>query len=108
MSSPGFSVDNERLAQHAADFGAHADTAGDIAGALRQAVEATGSCWGSDEVGRSFAAGHVEAASQTLNHLGSLPERLGDVATRFADTAATYQQAEVDNHHVMGSVDRTR
>jgi hypothetical protein len=40
MSSPGFSVDNERLAQHAADFGAHADRAGDIAGALRQVVEA--------------------------------------------------------------------
>lgn len=108
MTSPGFRTDNERLADHAADFTAHGDSASDIAGSLRRALEATQGCWGSDEVGRSFADSHVEAASQTLRHLGSLPDRLRDVGARFADTAATYQRAEDDSRDALRSADGGR
>jgi uncharacterized protein YukE len=108
MNLPGFRTDNARLVDRAADFSAHARTAEDIARSLRQALAETGQCWGSDDVGRSFAASHVEAANQTLRDVSSLPDRLGDVSTRFAETAATYQRAEDDSRHALLSVERKR
>jgi hypothetical protein len=61
---------------------------------LTAALSAAGPCWGDDEAGRSFAAGHVEPAGQTLDRLGTLPGQLADVGDRFGTTARSYQQSD--------------
>ncbi|KAA2251250.1 hypothetical protein F0L68_38195 [Solihabitans fulvus] len=97
MTADGFRSDHQRLAEHAGEFTGLASRAGDITGELRRALEQAGDCWGSDAVGRSFAASHVRAATETLGRVGGLSDGLGDVGQRFAATAETYRQVDEDN-----------
>jgi hypothetical protein len=60
-------------------------------------LSAAGPCWGTDAVGQSFAAAHADQADATLGRLTGLPERLGSVGTRFAETAAGYSSADDDS-----------
>lgn len=90
----GFQVDPVALARHAGEFPALADRARAIHTELAAALSAAGPCWGDDEAGRSFAAGHVQPAGQTLDLLGTLPGRLADVGDRFGATARAYQQSD--------------
>lgn len=90
----GFRADPAALARQAAEFPGLAQQAGAIHAELADALAAAGPCWGDDAAGRSFAAGHVAAAGDTLGGLGALPGRLGDVGDRLATTARGYQQAD--------------
>jgi len=90
----GFQVDPAALARHAADFPALADRAGRIHGELAAALDAAGRCWGDDAAGNAFAAGHEAPAGQTLDELGGLAGRLGEVGDGLTTMARAYQQSD--------------
>ncbi|WP_016698334.1 WXG100 family type VII secretion target, partial [Actinoalloteichus spitiensis] len=100
MSHDGYQVDPELLADRASVLGAEAATAERILNRLREVLDATGACWGDDEIGRRFAAGHVEPADTTLELLDALPGRLTDHTGRLHAAAATYREAEETNTSV--------
>jgi uncharacterized protein YukE len=93
----GFSADPARLRKHGGEFAGHAERAGAIHGELTSALAATGSCWGDDAAGQSFAAGYLQPAQDTLDKVGSLPAGLADVGDRFTATAGRYEQVEQQN-----------
>ncbi|GGM66159.1 hypothetical protein GCM10012275_40910 [Longimycelium tulufanense] len=92
----GFRVDDQRLAERAHQFDGLAERSGQIAEELNRALSGTGACWGSDEIGRSFAAVHAGPADDALGRLSGLADRLTDVGQRFAETARDYRAAESD------------
>ena len=96
--SNGFRTDVELLANRAAAFGGLSASAGRIADDLRAEVEQYGECWGADEVGRSFAEGHVEAAEAALTGVDTLPGALADFGSRWTASATTYAQSEHTSH----------
>lgn len=93
---PGFSADPDAMARHAERFDGLGERAARIHDELSDALRDAGDCWGADEVGKSFAAGHVERADATVADLGGLPERLGDMRTRLTGTAAGYRETDRD------------
>jgi uncharacterized protein YukE len=93
----GFRADPAQLRKHGSDLAGHADRIGAIHSELNQAVTEAGACWGDDEAGRSFEAGHLQPANDTLRRLGSLPAGLAEVGDRFAATAEEYEQVEQQN-----------
>ncbi|HEY4021619.1 MAG TPA: hypothetical protein VGM75_23225 [Pseudonocardiaceae bacterium] len=95
--SGGFSADPAKLRQHGGEFTGHAQRASDIHRQLSKALTEAGECWGDDEAGRAFAAGHMQPAQDTLGRLGALPAGLADVGERFTGTADRYEQAEDEN-----------
>ncbi|HEX3787295.1 MAG TPA: hypothetical protein VHW44_05500 [Pseudonocardiaceae bacterium] len=97
----GFTADPDTLRDQAGQFATHADDVSGVHGQLSGALADAGTCWGDDEVGRSFAAGHVQPASDTLDQLGQLPGRLTDVGDRFTATADAYQQADEANARAL-------
>jgi hypothetical protein len=101
----GFNVDADRLSAQAGEFPNLADRAGTIHRELSTALGEAGPCWGSDSVGQSFAAAHVSPSETTLGTLGSLPERLGSVGTRFADSSAAYRRQEATGVEYLNSAD---
>ena len=96
MVDKGFQVDPGKLARHAGEFPGLADQVSAIHGELAAALDQTGSCWGADAAGQSFAAGHVVPATSTLDGLAALPGRLSDVGDRLRATATRYQQGDAD------------
>lgn len=105
MVAGGFQADHEALVQHAGEFTGLADRAGKIHSDLHQVLAEVGNCWGADQAGTSFAAAHVPASDATLRRLGALSGQLGGVGERFAATAATYQQVELDNANALRATD---
>ncbi|AUS79374.1 hypothetical protein C1701_14505 [Actinoalloteichus sp. AHMU CJ021] len=103
MSHDGYQVDPELLAERAAALGGEATTAERILGRLREVLDATGECWGDDEIGRRFAAGHVDPADTTLELMSGLPGRLTDHTDRLRASAATYRDAEETNTSALGT-----
>jgi hypothetical protein len=97
VSAGGYQVDAGTVRRHAGEFPGLADQVSGAHRELSDALEQTGTCWGEDAVGRSFAEGHVRAASDTLDRLGALPGRLTDVGDRLHRTADAYQQVEQTN-----------
>ena len=90
----GFSADVGALETHAAAFKGLAERADDIRAELASALAEADQCWGTDEVGRSFAAGHAEPASAARDAVTALPAKLQDVGERFRQTAHAYRQAD--------------
>lgn len=90
----GFGVDLDRLAHRATEFPELAERAGRLADGLKATLEATGTAWGEDAVGASFAAAHTEAAAEALDLLAGLRAGLTDVGSRFTDAAAEYRAAD--------------
>lgn len=90
----GFAADAERLASQAEQFDGLTERVGKIQRDLSDVLDAAGSCWGADAVGQSFAGAHTGSADDTLGRLSALPDQLGSVGTRFADTAAGYRDLE--------------
>jgi hypothetical protein len=101
----GFQVDPAVLARHAGEFPGYADRAGAIHRQLADTLAELGDCWGDDPAGRSFAAGHVQAAGTTLTGLGALPARLADVGDRFTATANGYTRADDDSADRLPTTD---
>lgn len=86
-------ADVARLREKATEFDGFAERAGKIAGQLRDNLDTAGECWGSDEVGRSFAAAH-QPAGAVLDTLGSLGSRLGEMGTRLGDAASSFHSGD--------------
>ena len=103
----GFQADGERLAIQAGEFPGLAERAGAIHRELSGTLTDLGACWGSDSVGQSFAAAHVEPADATIGRLGALPGQLGSVGTRFADTGSAYQAQDAAGAGRFTGVDPT-
>lgn len=101
-----WSADVERVAKHARDFDAHAERATRIANTLRDALDATGTPWGSDEVGSSFDATHRAAADATLAVITGLSDTLGQTGTRLADAATSYQAIDDAGADDIGRIPR--
>jgi uncharacterized protein YukE len=96
MADKGFQVDPGKLARHAGEFSGFAEQVSAIHGDLTAALDHAGPCWGADAAGQSFAAGHVEPATSTLDGLAALPGQLADVGDRFRTTASRYRQGDED------------
>ena len=94
MTDRGFSADADRLTARAGDFPQLAEQAGGIHRELSDTLTGLGACWGADRVGQSFAAAHTAPSDETLAGLRALPDRLGSVGTRFADTATAYRDQD--------------
>lgn len=101
----GFSADVDRLAAGAGEFPALAERAGAIHSELSGVLTELGACWGTDGVGRSFAAGHAAPAGVTLDGLGSLPDQLGSVGTRFSETATAYREQDAAGAQQINAAD---
>jgi hypothetical protein len=101
----GFEVDPDQLDTRAGEFAGLAERAGTIHRELSTALGETGPCWGGDSVGQSFAAAHVSPSEATLGALGSLPERLGSVGTRFAESSAAYRAQDATGVEYLTSAD---
>lgn len=97
----GFTVDTVALAQHTARFPGLADQAGLIHERLCRALDAVGNCWGDDEAGQEFAAGHSAPAQDTVTRLGALRERLADTGRRFDTMATSYRRADEDSARAL-------
>lgn len=95
--SNGFTADPDALLTQAAQFPDLADRVSSVHGILTDALSESGSCWGDDAVGQSFAAAHLPAANGTLDQLRQLPGQLGAVGDKFTATAVNYQQVEQRN-----------
>jgi hypothetical protein len=93
----GYQADPAKLHQHAGEFPGLADQVTGVHRELSGTLADNGECWGDDEVGRSFASGHVQGASDTLDRLGGLPGKLSDVGDRLHATATAYEQVEQTN-----------
>lgn len=98
----GFRSDNDGLTARAGEFDDLAGQARRIADDLRRAVEATGQCWGSDEVGQRFGTTHVPASQDALRRIEHLPTRLAQMGSKLADTARTYRDVDEGNAVVLG------
>ncbi|CRK59773.1 hypothetical protein [Alloactinosynnema sp. L-07] len=96
-------VDAAKLARDAAQFTGFAERVEAIHRDLSDRLGAVGACWGTDEIGRSFAAVHAGAADQTLAAVGGLPARLSDIGERFASNAAAYVDGEQENVDRLGA-----
>jgi hypothetical protein len=92
-----FEADADKLTTQAGEFPWLAEQAGSIHRELTAALAEAGPCWGSDEVGQSFAATHVSSADGTLGQVGALPDQLGSVGTRLADTGNAYHSLDTSN-----------
>ncbi|SDQ86592.1 WXG100 family type VII secretion target [Actinopolyspora saharensis] len=90
----GFRGDPRRLTEQAGAFGEHAAEAERTAAKLRDALESTRGCWGTDEVGERFADLHLPGAQRALVALDELPARLGELGTKFSETAETYRRVD--------------
>lgn len=104
----GFSADAGSLARHAERFDGLAEEVGRIQGELRDALGEAGDCWGSDAVGQSFAAGHVEPSEATMSELDGLPALLSDVRGRLTETAAGYRETDEGAAADLGAADLGR
>jgi hypothetical protein len=92
-----FSVDAEQLAERAGRFAGLAERADRIHRDLAERLGTAGQCWGTDEIGASFAAVHAEPADETLSAMGGLSGKLTDVGDRFVSNASGYAEGELDN-----------
>jgi hypothetical protein len=90
----GFEADPVKLAEGAGEFTDFAERASKIVTDLSGLLDGLGACWGSDQIGQSFASGHVKAADESLGTLGVLRTKLGGVGERFAATAQTYRHVD--------------
>jgi hypothetical protein len=102
----GFRTDNELLALRAGAFDELAERAGRIADHLRTEVEAAGSCWGDDEVGRAFAEAHAGPAQAALDGIAALPGGFTELGAQLIATAATYAESEHTSHSAIGGAGR--
>lgn len=92
----GFEVDADRLARHAGEFEDLTVRAGRVAADLQAALDATGTPWGGDAVGRSFHSSHAAPAGETLERLHGLADGLRGVGERFGGAASAYRAGDAD------------
>ena len=94
MNTGGFSTDVDRVLDRAGQLDGLSDTAQSIFKELSDALSAAGECWGTDQVGQSFAGGYTESAEATLELVKALPGQLTDVGGRLARHAHIHRSAD--------------
>ncbi|WP_116051154.1 hypothetical protein [Amycolatopsis palatopharyngis] len=94
----GFAADPDRLRACAGDFddlaGRAESIATELAGMLASGSQAGSAPWGDDEIGRAFAAVHVEGAASARERIEGLPDELAAMGGRFAGAAEAYRAAD--------------
>ena len=94
MNTGGFSTDVDRVLDRAGQLDGLSDTARSIVKELSDALAAAGECWGTDQVGQSFAVGYTDAAEATFKLVKALPGELTDVGGRLAKHAHIHRSAD--------------
>ena len=94
MNTGGFSTDIELVLDRAGQLDTLSDTAKAIFKELSDALDAAGRCWGTDQVGQSFATGYTEAAEATFALVKAMPGQLTDVGGRLAKHAHIHRSAD--------------
>lgn len=94
MNTGGFSTDVERVLDRAGQLDGLSGTAQTIFTELSDALAEAGQCWGSDQVGQSFATGYAESAETTFGLVKALPGQLTDVGGRLAEHARIHRAAD--------------
>ena len=94
MNTGGFSTDVDRVLDQAGQLDGLSDTARSIYKELSDALAQAGECWGTDQVGQSFATGYTDAAEATLKLVKGLPGQLTDVGGRLAKHAHIHRSAD--------------
>ncbi|QUQ70898.1 hypothetical protein [Kutzneria sp. CA-103260] len=94
MNTGGFSTDVDLVLDRASQLDGLSDTAQAIFKELSDALDAAGQCWGTDQVGQSFASGYTDAAEATFELVKALPGQLTDVGGRLADHAHIHRSAD--------------
>jgi len=92
----GFVVDAEGLGSKASEFATLAEQADRIATTLREELDGAGPAWGTDAVGRSFAALHDRRAAETGDLCAGLCGGLTELGTRLGDAATRYVASDAD------------
>ncbi|TQM67211.1 type VII secretion system (Wss) protein ESAT-6 [Actinomadura hallensis] len=87
-------VDTEELKRAGVGFQTGAGQLEAIFNRLSSALSAEGECWGSDETGKTFAAGYKEPATTTLDSFPKLKEGLEGIKKGVDQMAKTYKAAE--------------
>ncbi|EIE97605.1 type VII secretion target [Saccharomonospora glauca] len=103
--SGGFGIDAHGLDARAGEFATLAERVRAVAGELADVLDATPTPWGSDAVGESFAAGHVEAAERTREQLARLAGEFEEFGTALAEAAKAYVAADTTAADEVRAVD---
>ncbi|GAA5168585.1 MULTISPECIES: hypothetical protein [Amycolatopsis] len=90
----GFESDVERLSARAGEFDGLVERAARVSAELERALAGASAAWGSDAVGRSFAAAHVGAADEAAERVRGLAERLAQAGGSFAEAARRYRAGD--------------
>ncbi|ACU95665.1 hypothetical protein MINT15_21820 [Saccharomonospora viridis] len=104
----GFAVDPQRLQAGAAEFDTFAERARALARGLADELDDTGTPWGTDAVGDSFAAVHVGPANRTRELVEGLAGALAEFGEALAEAAAAYDAADADAAEAVREPGRTR
>ncbi len=94
MNTGGFSTDVDLVLDRAGQLDTLSDTAQSIFTELSDALDAAGQCWGTDQVGQSFATGYLDAAEATFALVKGLPGQLTDVGGRLTKHAHIHRSAD--------------
>lgn len=93
---PDLTVDVSELQSARTDLGTAATTAVTEVIVTTLGIARRNECWGTDEIGGAFAHAYLgpaeealEAVQQIPYQIGNIGERLGEAATRYADTEQT-------------------
>ncbi len=107
----GFGLDPHELGAQAGEFATLAERARAVARDLAEALDATPAPWGSDAVGESFAAVHVEAAAQARERITRLAGAFEEFGTALAEASEAYVAADnaaADAVSALDEPDHTR
>lgn len=102
----GFGAEFERIGRRGKDFDEHASRADDVVKELRQALESSGTPWGTDAIGEAFGGAHAGAADEAIKLIGELGGSLGGLGGKFTGAAENYRATEDANVADVAEIDR--
>lgn len=85
--APLMRMEPETLRRSAKKMGNAGDDLQDVLNTLRAALEAEGSCWGSDEAGQSFSQNYEPNSQKLLDAIGQTSKAIGDISANLKSTA---------------------
>lgn len=104
--SGGFEADPRRLAAEAGEFTALAERARTVARDLADALDTAPRPWGSDAVGESFAAVHVEAADRARAQTAEVAEAFEQFGAALREASTAYGTADTDAADAVRAVEQ--
>lgn len=101
----GFGLDTHELDAQAGEFATLAERARAVVRDLAEALDAIPAPWGSDAVGESFAAVHVEAAEQARERISRLAGAFEEFGTALAGASEAYVAADTGAADAVSALD---